>query len=123
MERTVCRMTPLVSELQGLCQSLEEGGRERRAAAWSMLWLLRHEWADLPVIDLPGITDEERNSGELLLIIVRDVGEVADILLTDEDVETKLAWARANLIVDLERYLLAVELASGKAKPCHGSET
>jgi hypothetical protein len=102
VERTVAWVTPLVSELQHFCQRHEEG--ERGGAAAGMLAHLRHDWADLPVVDLPPVIDRDRDAEELALIIIRDVGEVADILLAGDVGEARLGWARANLILDLERY-------------------
>jgi hypothetical protein len=106
VERTVGWMTPLVSELQQFCQRHEEVDD---GAADGMLEHLRHDWADIPVVNLPPIPDDDRDPEELALMIIRDVGEVAEILLAADDVEGRLAWSRANLIADLERYSSAVE--------------
>jgi hypothetical protein len=102
MERTVGWMTPLVSELQQFCQHHEEG--DRAGAAAGMLAHLRHDWADVPVVSLPPVTGEVRDPEELALVIVRDVGEVAGVLLDSADSEQSLGWAQANLIQDLESY-------------------
>lgn len=108
MERTVGWMTPLVSELQHFCQRHEEG--KRGGAGAGMLAHLRQDWADVPAAELPPPGDDERDPEELALMIVRDVGEVADILLgAGDDVDQRLGWSRANLVVDLERYANAVE--------------
>jgi hypothetical protein len=101
MERKVAWMTPLVSELAHLCQLHEAGDPD---AAAGMLAHLREDWTDVPAVELPAVSDRERDAEELALIIVGDVGEVAEILLARDDAERTLGWARANLIVDLERY-------------------
>ena len=107
VRRTVAWITPLVSELQSFCQHHEEG--RGYCAAVGMLEHLRHDWVGVPDMVLPAPEYEDRDREELALMIVRDVGEVAAILLPDDLAEARLAWARANLITDLEQYESLVE--------------
>jgi hypothetical protein len=98
-------MGPLVMELQCFCQRHEEG--DHGGAAAGMLAHLRHDWGEVPIADLPPGEDQDRSLEELALMVIRDVGEVADFLLGADDLEEKLGWARGNLIFDLERYVAA----------------
>jgi hypothetical protein len=106
VERKVGWMTPLVSGLQHFCERHEEGAGAGAAAG--LLAHLRNDWAEVPVVNLPAVTGDVRDPEELALVIVRDVGEVAAVLLDASDSDETLGWARANLIVDLERYVAAV---------------
>jgi hypothetical protein len=98
-------ITPLVTELQCFCQRHEEGDAGGAAAA--MLAHLHHDWIDIPLLNLPPVVDEDRDPEELAMLIVSDVGEVAEILSATDDPRERLAFARANLIVDVERYRAA----------------
>jgi hypothetical protein len=53
-------------------------------------------------------TSDDRDAEESALQIVRSVGEVGGVLLAT-DSGAKLVWSRANLIVELERYVAAAE--------------
>jgi hypothetical protein len=112
VEGRVGWMTPLVSELQEFCERHAEGDRD--AAAAGMLAHLRHDWDGVGLPDLPPLEEGSgREAEELALEIVRDVGEVAGILLEASDQDERLAWARANLISGVERYAVAVSAQAG----------
>jgi hypothetical protein len=99
-------MTPLVDQLQQFCLGHEQwdGG----TAAAEMLAYLQHDWAGIPQVSVEADPGDDRRAEELALGVVRNVGEVAAILLATDDSDERLGWARANLIGDLERYLTAV---------------
>jgi hypothetical protein len=92
----------LVDELQRFCRGHVEGSGER--AAGEMLAFVRDRWIEAEEVELASEPLEGLTREELALIVVRDVGELADRLLGTEDPAGPLAWARANLIVDLEHY-------------------
>jgi hypothetical protein len=96
MERKVGSIAPLVSELAHFCQLHEAG--EGRGAVDGMLAHLRKDWADLPAVELPAVSGRDRDSEELALIIIGDVGEVAEILLARDDADRTLAWARPGAL-------------------------
>ncbi len=98
-------MTPLVDQLQPFCCGHEAG--DAGAAAAAMLGHVRRAWPDIPEVEIQPDGSGGHDAEELALRVVRDVGEVADILLSAEP-EERLAWSRANLIVDLERYAAVV---------------
>jgi len=117
VERNVGWITPLVSELQHFCERHEEDDRGNAAAG--MLAHLRRDWADVPVLSLPPVTGSDRDPEELALVIIHDVGEVAEILLAAGDLDERLGWSRANLIIDVERYSLAVGTPA-RSERCDG---
>jgi hypothetical protein len=104
----IARLAPLVDQLQRFCRGHEAG--HGRAAAATMLVYLRGAWVDVPEITLQFSSDrgQEVNPESLVLALVRDVGELAGELLASDDPDQALAWARANLIVDVERYASAL---------------
>jgi hypothetical protein len=110
----ITRMTPLVDQLQQFCLGHEQ--RDGGAAGAEMLAHLRQDWPEIADVSMQADPEDGRDSEELALSIIRDVGEVADILLSS-DPEERLAWSRANLIVDLERYAVSIEqgLADGSS--------
>jgi hypothetical protein len=99
-------MTPLVDQLHQFCLGHEQ--RDRGAAAEEMLAYLRHGWLETLEASVKADPGDDRDPEELALGIVRDVGEVAGVLLGADDQGPALAWSRANLIFDLERYLMLV---------------
>jgi hypothetical protein len=106
VEGAIARMAPLIDQLQPFCCGHEAG--DGGAAAAAMLGHVKRAWPDLPPVDVAPQADDKRDAEELALCVVRDVGEVADILLSS-DPDERLGWSRANLIVDLERYAVVVE--------------
>jgi hypothetical protein len=106
MEGRVARIAPLVDQLQRFCWGHEDD--DHGAAAAEMLAFLGDAWPDVPEVVLSLDRDDDRDAEELALEIVRGVGEVGGILLTTDPGE-KLAWSRANLIVELEHYTAAVK--------------
>lgn len=102
MDGRIARLTPLVNQLQGFCRGHEDG--DCGVAAAEMLACLRQVWPDIPDVALPSVPDDDRQAEQLALAVVHDVGEMAGILLTKNDPDEELAWSRANLILDLERY-------------------
>jgi hypothetical protein len=99
-------MAPLVDQLQPFWWGHEAG--DGGAAAAAMLGHVRRAWPDIGEVEVTADEGEERSADELALGIVRDVGEVARILISAPGVAEELAWARANLISDLERYATLV---------------
>lgn len=106
MEGQIALMAPLIDQLQPFCCGHEAG--DGGAAAAAMLGHVRRAWPEIPEVQVPMDAGDRRDAEEIALCVVRDVGEVADILLSDGPDE-KLAWSRANLIIDLERYATTVE--------------
>jgi hypothetical protein len=102
-------MTPLVDQLQPFCYGHESG--DGGAAALAMLGHVRRAWPDVPEVEIAPDPDDDRDAEELALGVVGDVGRVAGILASAADLEKELAWARANLICDLECYANAVGAA------------
>jgi hypothetical protein len=102
VEGRVALMVPLVDQLQPFCCGHEaaDGG----AAAGAMLGHVRRLWPDIPQVDVAADPADDRDAEELALSVVRDVGDVAGILLSARNLEKELAWTRANLIHDLECY-------------------
>jgi hypothetical protein len=106
VEKKIAQLAPLTDQLQRFVRAHERG--EGGAAAGEMLAALRDTRPLLSGGYLMADPDDGRDGEELALGIIRDVGEIADRLTRSDD----LAWARANLICDLERYL-AVTWPSG----------
>jgi hypothetical protein len=98
------RVAPLVDQAQKLCRRHLRG--DGRAAGVEMLAFLRRLWSDIPEEVVPPEEADRRDAEELVLSIISDVGEVAAMLLRQSDAEQQLSWSRANLICDLERYLV-----------------
>jgi hypothetical protein len=107
MEQSFARIAPLVEQLHRFCRGHEEG--DGGAAAAGMLAWLRGAWPDVPEIELPDPPAEDESAERLALCLVRDIGELAGMLLEDHEVEQALGWARANLSVEVERYLSQVK--------------
>lgn len=105
MQKDVARITPLVEQLQWLFRSHEEG--DRGAAAEEMLTCLRGIWPDVREVVLDREREDSRDADQMVLEIIRDVGEIAAFLL-GVGPDKGLAWSRANLIVDLERYSMVI---------------
>jgi hypothetical protein len=99
------RIGPLVDGLQILCGGRELG--DPKVAASSMLAYLESGRPDVPKVSLESDPEEDLDVEGLALRIVCDVGEMAGLLLAAGSLE-KLAWSRANLISDLERYRAAI---------------
>ena len=101
---SMARLAPLAEELGTFCEGhqSDDGG----VAAAGMLAQVRHLWPDIPVMSISSDPDPEDDPEALALRIIRDVGDAADRLLRSGP-EKALGWSRANLIVDLERYLQA----------------
>lgn len=106
------RVLPLVHQLDRFCRHHEQG--EREAAVAPMLAFVRRCWPDIPTADpyadenskppAPAMTPDE-----LLLHIIAAIGEMAGNLGELLDYEIELAWSRAVLVVNLERYEQAVD--------------
>jgi hypothetical protein len=107
VEGSIERIAPLVEELQQFCRGHVKG--DRGAAAVEMRAYLRDAWPDIPEAHLPSERDEDLGAEQLALVIIRDVGEMAGLALEADKLEEALAWARANSIFDLRRYLRAIE--------------
>lgn len=105
MEGRFGRIAPLVDQLQQFCLGHEEG--DAGTAATDMIGYLRDAWPEIPAASL-AVERDGRDAEELALGIIRDVGEVAAVLLGGRDPDQDLAWSRANLIFDLERYAILV---------------
>jgi hypothetical protein len=108
-EGRIHRLAPLVDQLQPFWLGHEAGDGGSAAAA--MIGHVRSAWPDIPQVDVRADPADERDADALALGVVRDVGEVAGILVSAIDLGKELAWARANLIGDLERYATAVGAA------------
>jgi hypothetical protein len=108
-EGRIHRLAPLVDQLQPFWLGHEAGDGGSAAAA--MIGHVRRAWPDIPEVDVRTDPADERDADELALCVVRDVGEVAGILVSAVDLGKELAWARANLIRDLECYTDAVGVA------------
>ena len=110
VEGSIERIAPLVEELQRFCRGHLAG--DRGAAAAEMLAYLRAVWPDVPGASLPSEPDLRLSAEELALVVVRDVGEVAGQLLESREPAEALAWSRANLIFDLERYATVLDTSA-----------
>jgi hypothetical protein len=109
MEGRFSQVAPLVDQLGRFCKGHE--GADRGEAAAAVLAELRSVWPEVPQVRLAADPGERPGAEELALGVVRDVGEVAGVLLATGDPEERLAWARANLVADLKRYMTAVSRA------------
>lgn len=107
MEERLARMVPLVEQLHRFCDG-HEGG-DRGLAAIAMIAYLQGAWPDAPPVALPGDRREVVDPETLGLELIRDVGELAGMLLDEADARGALGWARANLISELEGYARAIE--------------
>lgn len=98
------RIAPLIDLLQRFCHAHRS---DDPTAGEAMIEPLRSLWPDIPHrrLDPP---DQGHHATEdadsVALEIVVDVGDVARLLLTEGQPANRLAWCRANLIDDLERY-------------------
>jgi hypothetical protein len=77
-------------------------------ACVDLLSWLKSAWPDIPQVSLPSEEQAVLAPASLALGMIRDVGELARMLLRSEDVERALGWARANLIIEVERYRDAI---------------
>jgi hypothetical protein len=102
---SIARVAPLAEELSEFCKGHDQG--EGAAAATRMLTQVRELWPDVAAVEISDDADAELECEVLALRIVHDVGIVAERLQRLEVMEA-LAWSRANLILDLERYLRSV---------------
>lgn len=103
---------PLVDHLHRFCDNCRRGDPDGAAAG--MLDFVRASWPDISETRLPPVEDdaalgegETFDADEVALAIIRDVGEIADFLVEGGKPGGRLAWSRANLIVDLELYARA----------------
>ena len=105
-EGALSRLTPLVDHLARFCRGHDraDGG----GASLAMLAALDEIWPDVPKVSVRSDPGDERGAEELVLAIIGDVGDLAWILGCGVDPAAELAWARANLIFDLERYRIVV---------------
>jgi hypothetical protein len=105
MQGSMDRLAPLVEELNTFCEGHRAGDGGRTAE--QMLAQVRELWPDVPERQISSDPDPEADPEVLALRIIRDVGDAAERLLRI-DPQKALGWSRANLVVDLERYLEAV---------------
>jgi hypothetical protein len=103
-EGPMARLAPLIEELNTFWQGHEAGAGA--AAAVQMLAQVRDLWPDIPELLISSDPDSETDLEVLALRVARDVGDAADRLL-NFDQQKALGFSRANLIVDVERYLEA----------------
>lgn len=106
-------IAPLVKRLAAFCQGHEDG--DGGVAAARMLAHVRASWPEVPPREISHDDDPEGDLSVLALRVVRDVGDAAERLLGNEG-EEALGWARANLVIDLERYLEVVGGRQGDAR-------
>jgi hypothetical protein len=101
------RITPLVEALSRFCVGNEtaDGGAPSAAA---LIDFLSDAWPDIPAVDVVKGSSEEMGRDEIVLAVVRDVGELAGLLLLTANPARTLGWARANLLIDLGLYLTLV---------------
>jgi hypothetical protein len=102
---SMARLAPLAEELSAFCEGHQTG--DAGVAAAEMLAQVRHLWPDIADLTISADPDPEIDPEVLALRIIRDVGDAADRLLRF-DPPKALGWTRANMILDLERYLEAV---------------
>jgi hypothetical protein len=107
VEGQIALMAPLIDQLQPFCCGHEAG--DGGAAAAAMLGHVRRAWPEIPHVDVVANASDKRGAEELALSVVRDVGEVAGLLISASDLENDLAWARANLVHDLEHYTTVIQ--------------
>jgi hypothetical protein len=101
------RITPLVEALNRFCAGnrAADGGA---SAAAAMIKVLSGVWQDIPAVTVIEGPGEEMDRDELALAVIRDVGELAGLMISEDDPARALGWARANLLVDLRQYLAVV---------------
>jgi hypothetical protein len=104
-----------MDELAGLVEQVSMfyrghlDGRGADAGSDLHCWLLS-AWPEVPKVTLPS-TEESQvlEPRTLALGMIRDVGELARMLIEADDPERVLGWARANLLVEVRRYREAIE--------------
>ena len=95
------KLTVLVDHLQSFCKShLEQDGGS--TADVMIAYLREGENGTESVLG----SDRRLNSDpdDIAADILRDVGELAELLMCKEITCEEMHWAKANLIADLERY-------------------
>jgi hypothetical protein len=107
MEGRFSQMAALVDQLRRFCEGHQRA--DLGVAAREMLADLRSAWPEVSDLSLEMDPDDHRDAEEVALGIVRDVGEVAGVFVTARDPGRRLAWAKANLIHDLERYVAVAD--------------
>jgi hypothetical protein len=103
---TFAEIAKLVELLQRFCEGHQRA--DLGVAARGMLVDLTSGWPEVSGLSLEMDPDDDRDADELALGIVREVGEVAGVVVMASDPGRRLAWAQANLIHDLERYAALV---------------
>jgi hypothetical protein len=78
------------------------------AAGVDLLSWLESAWPDIPKATLGSEEQTGLDAASLALGMVRDVGELARMLLKTDDPDRALGWARANLIIEVGRYRDAI---------------
>jgi hypothetical protein len=73
-------------------------------ACVDLLSWLESAWPEIPKVSLPFEEQTDPDPASLGLGMIRDVGELARMLLDAGDPERALGWARANLIIEVGRY-------------------
>jgi len=77
-------------------------------ACVDLLTWLEPAWPDVPRVSLPSEEQTVLDPASLALGMIRDVGELARILIATDEPERALGWARANLIIEIRRYRDAI---------------
>jgi hypothetical protein len=103
----VAQIAPLVGELHRFCVEHESG--DRAAAAAGMLAYLQGPRAEpVAMDDAPADPGKVGDPESLALGLVRDVGELAGMLIEADDPEAALAWGRSSLIAHIKLYRAAI---------------
>lgn len=70
---------------------------------------LESAWPEVPKVTLPSAEGSHMfEPRSLALGMVRDVGELARMLIETDDPPRALGWARANLLIEVARYREAI---------------
>jgi len=119
----VTRVGPLVDRLQRFWRAHESG--DGAAVATEFRIWLEGVWPDVtpprPKIEFedPPAEDPRKDMDEIVVELLRGVGEIAEFLLGMQDPRVELAWVREHMLERLEIY----EHLSGRAGDGSGGQT
>jgi hypothetical protein len=104
----IAQIAQLVGELHRFCVKHESG--DRAAAAADMLaYLQEAKTGAVSVDDASADPTKLADPESLALGLVRDVGELAAMLIDAEHPEVVLAWGRSSLVAHVELYRAAIQ--------------
>jgi hypothetical protein len=104
----IAQIAPLVGELHRFCVE-HESGDHAAAVAGMLAYLQEAKTGPVAVDDASADPRTLADPESLALGLVRDVGELAAMLIDAEDPEVVLAWGRSSLVSHVELYRAAIQ--------------